>query len=56
MYISSDTVLEDLFSQARLGVGVCGVNGRLQEFSSALDSDDGSCSSQVLATGENVDQ
>jgi signal transduction histidine kinase len=38
MDISSDTLLDALFSQARVGVGVCGVNGRLQEFNSALES------------------
>ncbi len=38
MDISSDALLDALFSQRDVGVGVCGVDGRLQEFNSALES------------------
>lgn len=39
MDIASDALfLDALFSQGRVGVGVCGVGGRPQEFNSALES------------------
>ena len=39
MDISTDALfLDALFSQGGVGVGVCGVGGRLQEFNSALES------------------
>jgi signal transduction histidine kinase len=38
MDISSDALLDALFSQRRVGVGVCGADGRLREFNSALES------------------